>query len=270
MSQLPNEEVLKQHDPKRMLLTNQETEWALRIKEHISSLPDINNLSDMLYAQLAIVTEGDVDEAARRATNLQNLKEELKIQDDYVNGAQAVAKYLTYFPGSLMSLYYCHPLGRYVAVCDAAMFRGLKDHEKKRASLVWCYYLCHILNPDLEATRRGSVCFVEAMGFGFNMEMVDVDLMRQIYGDIFGSYPVRFSHIKCFHTPMLWNILISMVKKVIPDEFASKFEVGCVFQGGRLDQFYTLPTPEVAAKVTHDRLLDCLKLGYENDEAFKL
>jgi CRAL/TRIO domain len=261
--------VPQQLDPRRMELSNVERQWAVAIKERITSSREIDDLPDIWYAQLAIVTGGDVDEGVRRAANLQDLKEDLKIRDDYEQGKQVAKKFMEYFPGTLLSCYFHDPDGTYVSVWDSSKFRGWKAHEKKHNTLLCCYYICHILNPDLEATRRGSVWFVEAQGFGFNMEMIDVELYRYLFGDVMGSYPMKLRCMKCFHTPMLYNVLISMVKKVIPDEFATKFQLGCTF-AGRLDQFYALPTPEIAGQRTFDRLMDCLKMRYENEKAFTL
>jgi CRAL/TRIO domain len=259
--------VLQQLDPKRMELSDEERQWALAIKGRVASCKEIDDLSDMLYAQLAIVTGGDVDEGVHRAANLQSLKEDLKIRDDYEEGKQVVAKYWDYFPGVIMSFYFHAPDGTYVTVFDAAKFKDWKAHEKKQAALRLTYYLCQTLNPDLEATRKGCSMFIEAQGYHPSM---DISLFNQMFVDVMGSYPMRLGHIKSFHTPMLYNVLISMLKKIVPDEFASKFQVGCTFPGGRLDQFYTLPTPEAAARKTIGRLMECLRLKYENEKAFTL
>jgi CRAL/TRIO domain len=261
--------VPKQLDPKRMELSDEERQWAVAIKERITSCREIDDLSDIWYAQLAIITGGNVDEAVQRAANLQNLKEDLKIRDDYEQGKQVTQNFTESFPGCLLSLDFHDPEGAYISVWDASKFRGWKAPDKKYATMLCCYYLCHVLNPDLESTRRGSVWFIEAHGFGFNMEMMNVDLFRFLFADVMGSYPMKLRCMKCFHTPMLYNVLISMVKKVIPADFASKFQVGCIFLG-KLDEFYTLPTPEIAAQKTFATFVDCLKMRYENEKAFTL
>ena len=56
--------------PKGMQLMQEEYEWALSIKAAVEGIPELGNRSDMFYAQLALITRGDVAKAVEQCQNL--------------------------------------------------------------------------------------------------------------------------------------------------------------------------------------------------------
>ncbi|CAB9506455.1 expressed unknown protein [Seminavis robusta] len=257
-------------DPKRMQLTEQEREWALAIREHIQSSAELDNVSDLTCAQLAIVVQHDVDEAIRRVWVMQELKGDLKIQDSLEEARRSFTKMLEYWPGAILSVYFSAEDETFVVVFDNPKFRGYKTHEKMRTTLLIVHYLCRMLNPDIEATRKGVIFFAECEGYCLHSDMMDVKLWRHVFGDFYGSYPMNFQQIKMFHTPSGINLLVALARKALPTHITSKIAVGCQFEGGRLDKFYLTPTPEIAAMKTFNKMIEFLQLRYTNEKEFKL
>ncbi|CAB9525338.1 hypothetical protein SEMRO_1664_G289480.1 [Seminavis robusta] len=142
-----------------MQLTEQEREWALAIRERIQSSAELDNVSDLMCAQLAIVVQHDVDEAIRRVWVMQELKEDLKIQDSLEEARRTFTKIMEYWPGAILSAYFNDEDEALVVVFDTPRFHGYKTQEKMKTTLLMAHYLCRMLNPDIEATRKGVIFF---------------------------------------------------------------------------------------------------------------
>ncbi|CAB9520596.1 expressed unknown protein [Seminavis robusta] len=133
-----------------------------------------------------------------------------------------------------------------------------------------CYYICHATFPSFQTVRVGNVHIFECEGYGWKMDMLDLKMFGKISEESHGSFPSHIRQTRFFHTPSMLNIVVSMTKKLVPNELSDSFKVGCQFAGGRLNQFYMLPTPQVATERAVANLSEGLRIRYECEQRFSL
>ena len=61
-------------------------------------MPDLDNLSDLMYVQLAIVCKDNIEEALDRCYGLQAFREEYKMLDTYEAGRYYLKELIKIFP----------------------------------------------------------------------------------------------------------------------------------------------------------------------------
>ena len=93
----------------------------------------------------------------------------------------------------------------------------------------------------------------------------------QEYWNVLGAvYPFTLKAYRCFHTPVLFNVIKSMLRGWVPKEIYDKIQVGCQSpMGRRLDSFYMIPTVEAANERYLNRMLEALQLRYDNERTFR-
>lgn len=126
----------------RMKLTSQEHEQALEIKQAIEATPELDNLSDFMYAQLAIVSE-NVNDAMRRTSGLQCFREKHRILQTYEFGCRALQRHVESCPLAFLSSGFNPDEGTYMLVQDAAKFdtSAITTDELRREFFAGQYYL---------------------------------------------------------------------------------------------------------------------------------
>jgi CRAL/TRIO domain len=258
-------------DASRMELSEQERQWAIAVKRGIEGSPEIDNLSDFMYVQLALVHHENVEKALECAHTLQHTRQEYSLLDSFEEGLLIQQKMFQLFPGMYLSFSYAYDEGCYAMVLDICKFTPsvLNSKESMRTWIASCFYVSHSMTPDFASARVGCVYIAECEGYNWKSNMLDLKT-SEMYWDAFGSvYPLLVHKMKCFHTPMLFNVLHSMNKRFVPEEYFAKVEVGCQYHG-RLDSLYLVPTPEVATQRLLGRLAECVQRRYANDQAFQL
>ena len=150
-------------DPRRMTLTKEEHHWALEIKRAVELLPELDNLSDFMYAQFAIITRGAVDDAIQRAFGLQEFRQEYGIMDNVIDGQRHLQNLIKAFPEQLLSFSFSHADGAYVLIHDVTKFDTsvLKSQSQINSWMAATYYLHSTMNPDIAAIRRGCIVLIE-------------------------------------------------------------------------------------------------------------
>ena len=158
--------ILSHTDPGRMKITRQEHRLALAIREAIAASPDIDPISDMMCAQLAMIEGENIEAALERAEQLQAFREEYGVQDTAEDGIRLFARLNSLFPCFHLCLSYNHDGGNYVMIYDMTKFdlRLLKTEEQINIWLGGSYYSQAALFPDLEAIRRGAILINELEG----------------------------------------------------------------------------------------------------------
>jgi hypothetical protein len=221
--------ILDRDDPERMKLTQQEYHHALAIKAMVESDPELDNLSDLFYAQLAVICQGDLQDVAKRCAAMQDYRQEYNILHAFEEGSRLIRKYVKMFP-----LFHLHfgfsDSGVYVYVVDIDKFYPSEFTSPKQVEGWMAYmYYCHILfQPDIEAFRKGVTIPIECKGMTLR---TDVLKHQANFGSQFlAHYPalVRSQH---YHTSSMANILVSMFKKVVPKKIADSIQVGLLFDG---------------------------------------
>ncbi|CAB9525450.1 expressed unknown protein [Seminavis robusta] len=264
--------VTMQAEPRLMEISNQERDWALRIKRTVEAAPDLDNLPDMMYAHLAIFAQGDLDCAVHRVYNLQEYKKEYKILDSTAQANRLFKRFLfDHFPAFLLNFDFQPELGHSLFVFDftKADKHYFRCHRKFSEFLHVCYYFCQAMFPNFEVVRKGHLQIVECEGFDPSKNMVDGKIFTRVLSEIHGSYPTVYAQLCMYHTPMSFNLMVALAKRSLPINLLSKLSVGCTFPG-RLDQFYGLPTLEAATQRTFNNLNEALRIRYENERTFRL
>ncbi|CAB9528957.1 expressed unknown protein [Seminavis robusta] len=256
-------------DPSFFWLSDEEKENALDIKEAIESLPDLDNLSDFMYANMALVW--DVATAVEHAYILQEVRMEYKVPVTFEDGVRALTELFETIPLYFLSYMFDLRAAKSVLVMDLSSIgqRLMRDPKNVEKIIRGASYVCYATIPTLDIVRKGKNDIFEFGEFQWGKGMVDLKCVEQVTVQTIGAFPANFqAHF--YHTPMMANVFVSMWKKVIPKEVADKFHVGFRFAGGRLSNFYLLPTPEVATKKTLANLIAGLKIRLDSEKMFSL
>lgn len=271
----------------RMDLTAEERAWAKRIKAAVEDTPELDNLSDYMYAQMAIVSRID-DDANDDITNIalklplilarfqtmQNHKQESGVVDDYGQGYQMLDRLICHLvPGSYLD--YSYHLRENAYVCTTSMthfdMTVLADPEKFKHWLAASYYMFHAFNPDFEATRNGLIILAECEGYHWKgRDMVHTKAFRQWWEELALVYPLYVQKVKYFHTGLFLNLLLSTARRFLPAHVRRRMDIGCRSEAGRLDEIFLQPNPDVANARLVGRLQEALQLYYRNEASFVL
>jgi hypothetical protein len=255
-------------DPERMHLTEQEFEQAWTIRQAIEGMPEIDNLSDFMYCQLAIIEKDNVQAAVERAWQLQLFRQNYDIRDTVADGKKYIRKLMDLAPGFLMDF------GFYDGAYSG--FMNIKALEPKSFpnptsadDLIKGYYYFHQCGTlDFKTIRDGVTMHIECGGYEWKKHL-SPSFFQRVYEEFLVAYPVRFL-AKYYHANSLFNVLLATVKRLYPeDRRRSFFEVGCVAPLP-LDAIYLQPSVEAADRRMFAVLQACLIRRYENQQNFAL
>jgi hypothetical protein len=156
-------QMLRIDDPRRMKLTKQEHRWAYDIKNTIQSMAELDNLSDFMYAQLAIITKGNLEDAIRRVTGLQHYRQEYNILDTLQDGCQQMKMLFEFFPEQFLDFSFSLSGGTYVLIHDVTKMDTavLNTAEKVQKFMAAAYYLHTTMCPDMASIRSGCIAIME-------------------------------------------------------------------------------------------------------------
>lgn len=256
-------------DPKRMALTREEKQWALDIKDLVEMMPDLDNLSDFMYAQLALICEDNAEDAVRRAYGLQAFREEYNILDTYEDGCRYIRAMIDLFPEEFLSFSFSHQDGTYVLVHDASKLKttNLTTPKKVEAFFAAAYYFHQAMIPDMESARKGTIVLVECSQYTFTQKQ-NFNIQKQLFSQLLSIYPFKGS-LQCYHTGLVFNLLASMFRSVLPTKLKDKIKTGLILDQS-LDAYYLVPSVEAAAQRVIQRMEETLKKRHENLNTFVL
>lgn len=266
-------------DPRRMELTPEERDWALDIKDVIEMYPELDNLSDFMYANLALVVQDDVADAVRRAMQLQAFREEYGLKDTLSEQKRVLADYVRQNPSICYDYSFDPGQGRYVLVQDIAAFdkSGASTTKQVDDFAIGGYYLLHSQFPDLEATRHGFTVLMECEGFSLSRNKHMWNLMQKFNTEVLSAYPVaKGGEVRHLNAPTMFNVMASTIRKLLPDQLRDKYCRGPSYsfesslEGGRLDALYLTPTVEIAVERAVKSLQHSLDRRHRNEINFLL
>ena len=173
------------------------------------------------------------------------------------------------FPETVLSLSFSEEDG-HVLVVDVASFKQemLTTDETYRTLLGFFYFTVHCLSRNFDAIRNGFIGVLECEGFDWKTNF-NAGTHHRIWAEVIGIYPFTVNALKYFHTGLFANLHISMTKKFMPGDLASKIQMGLLFPA-RLDTFYFVPTRDIANQRVLERMCSHLKTRYEHIKRFKL
>lgn len=259
--------------PPCMDLSQQEANWAWNIKAAIEANPEVDNLRDFMYAQLALSVENDVGLAVEKALHLQHFREEYEITDTVEEGHKAMQDFMELMPGMFLAFTYYASGEHYTLIYDLAAFDCGKVHgstQGARILMVGLYYCSCALTPDFSAIRNGTVMLCESAGFDWTKNL-DLKTCRKVYVELLNVYPIYFQKFRYFNSGIFLNMLQSMKKRFLPAKITDKIETGCLLPGGAwLPSLYLVPTPEAASERFCNRIAASLKKRQDNELEFNL
>lgn len=271
---------LEQEEAKdvKMQLMTEERDWALQLKAAIESCPDMDNLSDMTIACLAIATEGDLERAMDQAYQMQEMNKEYSILDTLEDGLRHVKD--IYIPNGLGDRF-CLTIepttapetGGYTFVGDISKLdlRNYQTPQQIQRFFKGLFYQMITVTPDLMAVRAGVHAHAECEGWKWKHNMMDLNFFKRMLRDTAGILPIKHQKMYFYNAPMLFNTMASMAKSALPKHVTDSFQMGCRCPlGERLDTFYNLPTREIAEARLHQRLEGLLRKRYSNEKNFVL
>ncbi|CAB9511533.1 expressed unknown protein [Seminavis robusta] len=256
-------------DPRRMMLTREELEWALEVKELIENTPELDNLPDMMYAQIAIITKGNHEDAFRRAWLLQEFRKEYNILDTFEEGLQMVTKLVEILPLMLLSFSFSPSEGTFVVVNDMCKLNTtvLNTPRRVRMWMASSYYIHSALSADVASIRRGCIAVVECEGMDWTKKQ-DFKLLQAMFSQLLTVYPFT-GEFRGFHTGTIFNIMASTLRRILPRHLKSMVQTGHTCEG-RLDTFYLVPDVLSANQRLISRVTSALQMRYENERTFSL
>ncbi|CAB9511534.1 expressed unknown protein [Seminavis robusta] len=256
-------------DPRRMKLTQEEHEWALEIKEMIANSPELDKYTDFMCAQMAIITRGDLEDAMHRAHGLQDFRREYKILDTLEQGHMCMKQLTELLPLHLLSFSFSPSEGTYILAHDLTKIdtKLLNTVSKVETWMAASYYLHTTFSADMASIRRGCIAMVECEGMDWTKKQ-DFKLIQAMLRQLLTVYPF-IGEFRGFHTGTVFNVLASILRRILPSEFKEKFRTGYRFDG-RLDSFYLMPDVPTANRRLVSRLCETLKRRYDNEQTFSL
>lgn len=262
-------DIMGQDDPRRMKLTSEEYLWALDIMRAIKAIPEIDNLSDFFYAQLAIICENDVEDAVNRARALQYFRQEYDVQNTVEDGHRAIHNMVGLMPNFYLSFQFSPADGTYCVIHDDTKVETMTINtpEKITSMCAGSYYVMVLNGPDLESIRKGMLSMAECQGLDYTMRQ-DFKLILKIYNQLLSVYPFR-GRIMHYHTGVVFNVMATMAKKTLPTHLRDQFQTGLIFEE-RLDKFFLVPTPEAATKRLLESFEKALRRRFANERTFSL
>ncbi|CAB9516313.1 expressed unknown protein [Seminavis robusta] len=257
-------------DPRRMKLTQEERVWALEIKEMIENSPELDTkYNDFMYAQMAIITKGDLEDAMNRAHGLQDFRREYKILDTLEQGHMCMKKFIEILPLHWLSFSFSPSEGTYILVHDVSKIDTnlLNTVSKVETWMAASYYLHTSFSADMACIRRGCISMAECEGMDWTKKQ-DFKLIQAMISQLLTVYPF-IGEFRGFHTGTVFNVLASILRRILPSDFKDTFRTGYRFEG-RLDSFYLIPDVPTANRRLISRLCETLKRRYDNEQNFFL
>ena len=261
-----------------MGLTEAELEMAQMIKRYVQDLTDVDTLTDLEYAQYAIIAilKGDpLYAVAQQIQGIQQFKEEHGIRGTLSEGLIMLSRMVQEIrPGFHLSFFYDEQEQRYVHAFDITSFDTGKVMTSLGETAAWMaseYYLKQACFPTIKSLREGLVCMVECEGYDWrDREMFNLQALRRL-APLGTNLPMN-ERIKVFHAGTFANLLLSACITFLPPhlwrtmEFASNTDN----QIGRLDTILLVPTQETAQQRVLENMQQALRLRYQNEETFRL
>lgn len=261
--------IMGQDDPRRMQLTREESDWALDIKDAVESLAELDNMSDLMYAQLAIICHDDIPNAIRRAYGLQEFRQEYKILDNLEEGCHRLRGLVDMFPEEFLSFSFSEQESIYVLIHDLSKlnFEALKSPKDVHRFFAGAFYLHTIFCPDLASIRKGMLVMIECEAMDWSKKP-SFKVLSQLSSQLLTIYPF-IGYAYFYHTGVFINMMASMLRKLLPKNLGDRLRTGMRFDD-RLDKCFLVPDVETATQKVISEMEKTLKRRYENEKAFIL
>jgi hypothetical protein len=185
----------------RMRISPQGRAWASAIKAAIEADPEIDNLNDFCYVQLAVICLENVEEAVEKARDMQGFRNEYNVRDDLEDAKKTVWEYLNLYDNFILSFTYSEDEKSYVLAVDfAAMdYKAVQTDKAWRTNIAGIYYIKQAMVPDFLSMCNGITILHECDGFDFYGKFGGLNHISRLSKELFGAQPVLHRNVKWFN-----------------------------------------------------------------------
>ena len=258
-------------------LTEEERGWAMMIKKTLMEADEgfAKQISDLEYAQNAIVAKEKVSLGIKRIRRLKAFREEYGIPNNVSlqEAKDILRKFDDLCPGFFLG-FGTTEKGQKVATCDYKAFLPAKfqTQEDWRVLFVGLYFWLEATQSDLVAIRQGMVWICDCKGLGWkNFSLEAEKKAAHLYQD---AYPVRIRDMTLLNSSPLLKVLYTLCKPFLSKRIKELFHM----DGNLTDvqQRYkrdVLPTTMGGTQSQLDmaeKLIESLEARFECKAAFRL
>lgn len=282
---------MEQHEDEpdpSMLITEEEQDWALELKRAVTasrdSFPSTPLISDMEYAQHAIVARGNTQEALQRIIRQQHFYSEYGIDNTSEQAVHYLRELMKQQPGYILHLDYVSSTQESLIVTDPANYypkRSMESTPEHSADYNWrvyavgFYYLHHTVQPSLASIRQGLIAIQECQGFGWDNFRMEGS--SRIFAEVFASLPLKYKSILAYNTHSVVNSVANLVKPFMTRSQRESLHLGCTIvepdgasSNMRLSELFLQPTLEAAQEVLLQRVARLSTTRFCNETTFRL
>jgi hypothetical protein len=119
----------------------------------------------------------------------------------------------------------------------------------------------------MEAIRDGCLSVNECQGVGMTSKK-ELMIILRLFQELYSVYPIT-GRVRSYHTGVVYNTMLSMMKRALPPDQRDHFQVG-LETDVRLDEIYLVPSVEAATARVLREIGKALKRRYENESRFSL
>ena len=272
-----------------MAISDQERQWALAIKLEVEADSSLKPLCDMDYAQYAIVTQGNVENALLRIGRMQQYRETYKVDDSREQAQIALRRLFQQQPGHVLNID-ADPERKFsVTASDWSMCKpentlgntiseGGKLLDNWDVFSVGSYYRVRSAQPTLEVVRTGFLALFDFHDADIGL-IQGVDRVVGLWDEFERHYPMVWKSMLCYNTGTLANVAISLLKKVMRDDMINAINMGCTIVENahatnvdtpQLKDFFLQPTREAAERKMLARVDELMIHRERNERNFTL
>ena len=270
-----------------MIITQDELRWSLELKLAVMGSEELDNLSDMEYAQHAIIAGGKVEEGLRRIERMQVFRQYYQVDNSIEQGLKYIRALIEQQPGFLLNIdidlarneainvFDCGCFDPNVALsCSASPETGYQDNWKVFACAV--YYIKYISQPTLAVVRHGLLELGDFGGYGWSNFSVEVN--QKLMDEVISWLPTKWNGLLMYNTGSAANVIMGLCKPLMSESMRNSLHLGCqvIESDGsrnnhrRLSEFYMQPTPEEAQKSLLERAEVLITTRRHNEDTFRL
>ncbi|CAB9496299.1 expressed unknown protein [Seminavis robusta] len=273
-----------------LTLTGQERAWALEIKTAVEAPNSgIRPVCDFEYAQYALVTKGDLQEALRCLKGMQLFRSHYQVDDTVSQAVSALEQFIALMPGTFLMVDKCPDTLEGIVVVDISKYLpevaqtpspGHSDleHNWKIHILFW-YYVIRTAQPGFKSIRKGIVALVETADAGW--DNMDMSFEQRTFAELWAHYPWIAKSTRVYNSGLVSTIWVSLLKRFISNQHFQAIRMGCEVGEDdvnrdptrpklKLSELYLQPGANRAGRCLLLRATELLDARRVHEESFRL
>ena len=264
------------------MLSEEERNRALDIKQAVEDCHYVTNISDFECAKLAICccssspnndnNNKSMDQILDIVHKLECFRNQYRLDDTLEDAMTTLEQFHYYQPGLLLDVSYIPSEQCYTSSSDMAKmnFTNLQTEDQWRAFQGGCYYWITSMESDFTSIRNGIIVLNECEG----MSMLNFNIRAQerAINELWSYYPAKHQESVWLNAPVAATMFYGFVKSIINNELLQSWKLDGPLDGydGRLDTLFLMPTLELSQQALLHRMEGFLRQRYDNIQSFSL